>query len=193
LFYAIIAMGALLFARSATSLGILLIAAIGMGVLLLARSPAQPSRIDKAARRLVRERLSQGERKTPADIISAWSIAPMQANSARVLLEALEATLEVPFGNITPDDRLGHVFRVRLIDLPEISEQVWKNTGLHQTLEVFGTDILYVVEKQSTKPWWSSRHRALNPSPKNEDQWIDAIMNMSARQFLEFFAMPDKT
>jgi len=193
LFYAILAMGALFLARSVTSLAILLVAAIGMGILLLVRSLAQPSRIDQAARRLVRKRLSQGGRKTPAEIVDAWSIAPIQANNALVLLEALESILEAPFGNLAPDDRLGYVFRVKLTDLPEISERVWKDTGLRQTVEVFGTDILYVVETKSTKSWWSSRREKLTPPPNNDDQWINAIMDMSAKQFLEFFAMPDKS
>ena len=64
------------------------------------------------------------------------------------------------------------------------------------SVEVFGYDIMYLVETRSERRLWNLQRNLLERPPQSEDEWIDLIMTMTVGDFVTYFAKtmsPDLT
>jgi hypothetical protein len=113
---------------------------------------------------------------------------------ATVLLELLGKVLRVHPGALRPDDRFSRLLCVDGDELGPEAAEVLARYSPQNAIGVFGYDVLHILETQSDPLLWSKRWSALPGSPKGEDEWIDAILEMTVADFLRFAAamLPDE-
>ena len=49
---------------------------------------------------------------------------------------------------------------------------------------------MHVAETQSTREIWTARWESLEHPPRNEDEWIDRLLEMRVDEFVRFFTAP---
>jgi hypothetical protein len=137
------------------------------------------------AQEAIRKDLLEREASAPRDLVSA--VPSEHRDAAAKLLASLESALEIDVRKLRPEDRMGDIFRVPRAKVPALDSE-WKRFGLADYVEPFAFDILTIVERLSTKSGWIRQRQQLRSPPQSEDQWLDAIMEMTVAEFLAFFA-----
>lgn len=145
--------------------------------------------IERLARDRVAGRLAVRSALAPAAILSECEVDELDKEAARSLLLELAGIVNVEPGHFRADDLLGKLLRVTREELdPAPTADAWRRAGLTDQIEVFGYDIMSMVERLSTKAAWRRKWQELSPRPRSEEDWLNRIMSMTLGEFLRFFA-----
>jgi len=146
------------------------------------------SRIDKAAKERVRQRLAQRTEVAIPDLLEQAAVPSGLRDVATNLAIQLGRILGSEAGVLRADDRLDVLLRVDAQELPSISADEWGEARLKQRLIVHSYDIMHLVETFSDGDKWKQKWTTLAIRPQSEEQWIDLILVMTVGEFLNFFA-----
>jgi len=145
--------------------------------------------IGRSAKECVRQRLVLRSETSVETILSECGVQQGREAAASRLLVGLGDIIDIEPGRLRPNDRLGELLRVSKEELgPGLSIGDWERAGLKNFIEVFSYDIIYLVEKLSTRAGWNKMWGELNPRPRNEEESINKIMGMTLCEFLLFFS-----
>jgi hypothetical protein len=145
--------------------------------------------IGRSAKECVRQRLVLRPVTSIETILSECGVQSGREAAASRLFVGLGDVIGVEPGRLRPNDRMGELLRVRKEELgPGLSIRAWEKAGLKDFIEVFSYDIMYLVEKLSTRAGWNKKWGEFNPRPRNEEESIDRIMEMTLCEFLLFFS-----
>lgn len=165
--------------------------AIGVGIaafLLPTRMNRIATKITRAAKRRVRERLADRSPASIDDILDGSLVKSSSRGDAVDLLARVGAVLGVDPAVLRADDRLGALLEVRAEEMPSITSSEWRSAGLHGRVVVHIYDIVHIISRYSDRRRWNEKWRSLEDPPESEEESIDLILAMTIRDFLEFFA-----
>jgi hypothetical protein len=141
-------------------------------------------RIMGEAKRVVRERLRDRNDVSVIDLLLESGVPPIPA--AMNVAEGLARALGVAAGRLRPGDRLADLCRVSRQELGAVTDEVWSQSKFGEFAEVGSYDLMFLVETASASDGRTERWRTLEPAPKNEEEWLDRIMEMRVGEFLRF-------
>jgi hypothetical protein len=140
-----------------------------------------------AAEQTARGRLLARGPGRAADLLA---LAPSaHAAVAQRLAAGLAAALGVPADRLRAADRLEALLRVTRDELPEISAEDWRDSGLAGAIQVHPYDVMWLVESTASRQGWAAQRATLPAPPRTEEEWIDCILGMRVDEFLRFFAL----
>ena len=128
----------------------------------------------RAARARVIERLQSRHPMDPASMIAA---AGLPAAAADVLTE-LAGYLRVSAGQLRMSDRLSDLAQVPRTELPGIDDETWRTSKFGNAVQPFAYDIMWLAESRTPAATWREYYRRLSPAPRNEEEWIDHVMQL---------------
>jgi hypothetical protein len=168
----------------------LLALAVGFAAALIARPSNRSLRkIERLARARMVSRLESREPIPVARIVQESLPGNGQhAERANALIISLAKLLQVEPTSLRPDDRLGELLKVTAEEIPEVSLDEWDHTGLKKFIVLGAYDLMHLVEAWSDRKSWSRKRDSLVQPPRNEEEWLDLILDMSVADFLRFFA-----
>lgn len=142
-----------------------------------------PRRLLAAAHETVQARLRQ---RTKVSLANSFATTNPERPRESLENEArqLAAIVGVDMDYLRPDDRLGDILRVEQTELPEDVRPLLRKFGLDHFVRVQAFEILDHVERRMAKDRSILYRPPFVPSPRNEDEWIDRIMNMTVGELL---------
>lgn len=152
--------------------------------------------VQTKAREVVRSRLLDRTRLSVEEMLTDCSPPPELIPRAKTLLLGLADIIQVSAGHLRCSDVLGDLLRVPSEALGDAAATAWRKSGMGDSVEVFGYDIMYLVETRSERRLWNLQRNLLERPPQSEDEWIDLIMTMTVGDFVTYFAKtmsPDLT
>jgi hypothetical protein len=144
-----------------------------------------PSRVYKAAAATVRERLASRGSVSCEEIIALCHLSADRMSSAKHLLVSLAHTVGVECGKFRPEDRFSELFTVPLD--PQIDDKRPPSDAA-LPLHVFAYEIFAMLQEISDRSSWAKTAQRNFPDVRDEEQWIDEIMEMTLCGFLTAFA-----
>ena len=135
-----------------------------------------------------RARVSQRESLSIDVLLNQCNLSPDLLPQSRDLLVRLGDALGIDPGRLRPSDHFATLFRIPHRDLGAKAAAVLARHQVADPVEVFGFEILHVLETASGKSKWTTQRLTLENPPNNEEQWLDTIMGMNLGQLLQFFA-----
>lgn len=142
------------------------------------------------ATRLVQERLRNRGQIDLNELVAMCDLPEQHRDNAKLLLRRVAGVIGVSPECFRNGDRLGDLLRIEVGELDERSLAVLSSYGLQDRVEVFGYDMLQLLEKLCDDTVWARLHSVLPRRPTNEDEWLDAILAMDLCAFVRVFA-PD--
>lgn len=153
--------------------------------------------IDEAAstaEKIVLGRVSDREPLELQTLVSECEISGPGKNVALCILERFQELTEFPVGRLRPADKLGEVFRVSREDLNRIGIIAVQRFTLWPVGEplgpffiAFGYEIVEAAGDCTTRRGWKRQRLALPKPPRNEAEWVETSLEMTLREFLQFF------
>jgi len=144
--------------------------------------------IDKFARQYVRDGLSGDPSFMPNFLWERCNLAESERQGAFDLLSTIYKNIDINLSKIDPQAHLRDVLRIPKEDLPQISDQLWESEMYDKVVEVFGYELLEILLQNVTRRRVNEIRKTLVPQPNNEEEWIDAIMNMTVCQLISTFS-----
>lgn len=144
------------------------------------------SQLYKRAKEVARDRLRVRPELSASEIVASCPIPVGEARSAERMLVALGKVVQVKPGQFRADDRLGDLLTV---DISSLTQGLPVNTDGDPTqkIEVLGYDIFAMLEEVCDRSRWRAQMTSNGLNSRNEDAWIDHIMQMTLSDFLLFF------
>lgn len=151
-------------------------------------------RLTAQAEQHVRERLDRRPIWPVDALLERSGVEARLRTRANLLLEMLATVLRVDPGTLRPDERLTEMLCVSGGALGPGSTEVLARYGPQEAIEVFGYDILHLLETKSDPELWTKQWSSLPSQPKGEDDRLDVILAMTLGEFLSFGAamLPNK-
>ena len=122
------------------------------------------------------------------ELIDSCELRTEYRTAACELLTALGRTLKLDPGVLRANDILGSCFTIEGERLGTGATVVLRKYGPQTGIEVFGEDILHVLEVRIDPALWDTLSSSLPGPPRNDDDWIDLIMGFTVAEFLRHFA-----
>ncbi len=142
-----------------------------------------PGRLMAAAEEHVHGKL-QRRSKVPL-VASIESRESVQSHSSlETQAKQLASIVGVDRDHLRPDDRLGDILRVDGDELPVDVRPLLQKFGLRDHIIVRGTEILDYVERRAGADRGILNREPFAPAPRNEDEWMERIMDMTVEQLL---------
>ncbi len=142
----------------------------------------------QTAKAVVREKLTKRGEYPVEQLLIDCNIPENYRSESLFLIKRIGELLGQTKNKLLPDELLSTILRVKKIEFSPSQYNAWEKEGLLEYIEVFGDDILAIVEKYSVPKKWESAWECKNAPPKNDDEWIDFILSIEFCKFLHFFA-----
>lgn len=142
--------------------------------------------LQEKARAVIRERLVQLPPQHSLESFIANCVSVDDRAKARLLLEEISKSLQVPIDSLAFDARLREVLRVPVSELGKTDSP--RGQPSPEYVEPFTYDLLHVLEKLSDKKSWEEQWKAKPELPRNEEALADFVMEMNPAELLRFFA-----
>jgi hypothetical protein len=149
--------------------------------------PANTSKVSTAAKARVRDRLRERPKEPITNSITA-QIPASDSKTATTLANDLAVLIGVDVEHLRAGDRLRNILRVHTDELPENVRPLVPRVGLGDVVDPFAFSLLDFVEKRIGKDRSRMQRPAFMPRPKNEEQWIERILDMTVADFLTALA-----
>lgn len=146
------------------------------------------SAIAKAAEQIVRERLANRSGISVPELVRNANISAKNRSAAERILQKLGDDANLDVEKLRPNDQLSKLFRVAKADIGIATSPAWERHNFGEYIETFSDDILHAVDSLSTRESWTLAWTRRGNVPANEDDTLDAIMEMTVEEFLTFFA-----
>jgi hypothetical protein len=104
------------------------------------------------------------------------------------ILETVQQFTELPVGRLRPTDHFADIFRVQMTELAQHGIGAVRGRNLGEHVDTFVYEWLEAAEACSTARGWRLQRLTLPKPPRKEDEWLDAIMEMTVAEFLRFFS-----
>lgn len=141
------------------------------------------SKLSNAARARVRDRL-RGRPRVPLSGLITGQATTTEPTNDTALAHALAGLIGVDAEHLRPNDRFREIFRVHRDELPQDIQPLMPKAGLNDVIDPFAFALLDFVEKRIGDDRSRLQRAAFVPSPKNENEWIDRILDMTFAEFL---------
>lgn len=146
------------------------------------------NQIYHAAEERVRQRLNVRDPIPASQILADSGLDSSLIREGTTLINNLAKLLGVDAARLRADDRLEDLVRVNAQELTSVSPDSWRRAGLRGFIVVHVYDIMHMVETFSDYHKWKEKWASLLNPPRNEEQWIDLILDMTVSEFVNFFA-----
>lgn len=153
-----------------------------------ALTSADTAAVLSEAEAIVRSRLAGRAPWAPEKVLAECGLSPDLVPRSMILLERLAEVLQIDPGRLRGSDRIGDLLRVPVRALSDAAANTWRRRAGGDHVEVFGYDLMYLVETLSDREAWRLEWSRLEHPPRVEDEWIDRMMTLSVGEFLEYFA-----
>lgn len=142
--------------------------------------------LEKKARTVIRKNLRYSPFTCSPDSFVMNCVSVENRVNAKLLLEEISKSLQVPIDSLTFDAKLREVLRVSVSELGKTD--LTKGQPSSEYIEPFTYDLLYVLEKLSSKKSWEAQWKANPELPRSEEALADFVMEMKPAELLRFFA-----
>jgi hypothetical protein len=141
------------------------------------------NKLSLAARERVRARLLERVAISPGKWIPA-DLLRSDPDEVTALATRLAALIGVPAGHLRAEDKFREILRVHREELlPEI-QSLMAEAGLVDVIDPFAFALLDFVEKRVGEDPSRLQHFTFQPSPSNEGQWLERILELSVGELL---------
>ena len=100
------------------------------------------------------------------------------------LAQELAKSLGIDVGDLQLDTTLRKLFRVHRDELSPEVRALMPKLGLGDVVDPFAFDLLDFAERRFREVPGRAKHHAFTPAPQNEDEWVERILDLTARDFL---------
>lgn len=141
------------------------------------------TKVLRAAETRVRERIKEAAPTTsvgsPAQIVTTAATSRFAA-----LTEELATLIGVNAELLKLDTSLREFLRVHSDELQPDVRALMPKLGLRDVVDPFAFDLLNFAERRFREVPARAKHPAFTPAPRNEDEWVERILDLTARDFL---------
>lgn len=148
--------------------------------------PATASELSNAAKAHVRARLRDRPIVPVIQGVGEKGLALVPQTEA--LIQILAKLIGVDVNHLRIEDQLRETLRVHRNELPVSIQGLMTKVGLTDVIDPFSFDLLNFVEERISQDQRRLERPSFLPSPKDEEEWIDRIMDMTVAQFLQSLA-----
>lgn len=141
------------------------------------------SKLLNAAGARVRERLSQRHMIPLVEQVPGVS-EPEQVAAMSALAGELSRVIGVDASYLRASETLREPLRVRREELASEIGELMPRVGLGEVVDPFAFDLLELVERRFREKPSRVERAAFSPMPKNEDEWIERILDLTVADFL---------
>lgn len=142
------------------------------------------TKVLRAAERRVRERIQESP-ATPLREVQATAVQGKNVGVAPVLAQELANLVGIRVEQLSLDTPFREYLRVHQDELPSDVRVLMPKIGLEEVVDPFAFDLLDYAERKFRELPERAKRKAFSPTPRSEDEWIDRIMGMTAREFLQ--------
>ncbi len=145
-------------------------------------------KLHSSAVRRIHERLAQ---RGSRPLLDHWRSRGRLVGNLSALEEVaaeLARIVGVDVNLFRPDDVLSQCLRVRRDELPSEIARTFPDHHLQDAYEPFAFPVLDLVEKRLRKNRALIDHPSFQPLPKNEDEWLNRILDLTVAEFCEALA-----
>lgn len=149
--------------------------------------PSVTSKLSKAARRRVRERL---QARPKIAIVASVISEHGDAGSVGIatLADALSTMIGIDIDHLRPDETLRDALRVQRDELSSDVRDLFSEIGLENVIDPFAFSLLDLAEKRFREDPSRVQRAVFIPLPSNEDEWVDRLLDMTVSEFLNALA-----
>ena len=141
----------------------------------------------RAAEAQVRERLRQRPMIPLVESV-VGSAGPEDESKVSSLAAELAEVIGVDVGHLRPSETLRESLRVHRDELGSEIGMLMPKVGLDDVVDPFAFGLLDLVERKFRERPTRVESQFFAPTPKNEDDWVERILDLTVADFLRALA-----